>query len=241
MRDNPVLDHKRGHSLFAHTLIRIKSLDESKAVLRVDVDSNGRIVARLKFLERGDFGTIVANDAVFTASYLAESSFRGTSLVGADLSRCNLNDCDFSLADLRNANLSRADVRGARFNGAALEGSDFENALADQSTQFDAGNEPDRMWKLAPNQMFEDLDLGGRFISQANLRCCTFRSCSLVGTTFNECDLSGSVFHSVDISNAHFVSSQLTGVRFHNMDMSECTFEECSGAPIAGHHEGAPE
>ncbi len=75
--------------------------------------------------------------------------FTSANLKEADLSNADLRDCDFRSANLNEANLVKADLRGADLRGAimgeaVLTGANLRGAIADQSTIFPPGFDPEK-------------------------------------------------------------------------------------------------
>jgi uncharacterized protein YjbI with pentapeptide repeats len=92
--------------------------------------------------------------AVFWTARLFGADLRAADLTGADFTGARLNDARFGLADLRSADFTTADVRG----------STFADAVADDTTIWPGGFDPqqagvlpaDKAPPLRPQSCSED-------------------------------------------------------------------------------------
>lgn len=154
-----------------------------------------------------------------TKKVIADVTWMGESVDGAEFDECVFDHCTFSgstfkhgrflscrfvRCDLSNLTVTATRFRDARFESTKLIGVDW--------TRADAMAEPHTNTSLSFTDCVLDLS---NFVG-LNLRAATFERCHAIETDFAEADLRDAVFRRTDLS----------GARFHNSNLERADFRD---------------
>ena len=156
-------------------------------------------------------------------------TFSVTSLVRANMIRCDLQKAFIWQTDMCDANFSQVDISHALIyqtkmerilmNGVSGESASIIDCLGQGATFSDFHQQGFSMVE----SRFRQCSFKGAILDQALFRVCfleksEFREASLQGTWFWNCVLRGTDFSGADLRNANFEDSDLTEAQFQDAD-----------------------
>ncbi|MBW4512454.1 MAG: pentapeptide repeat-containing protein [Scytonematopsis contorta HA4267-MV1] len=168
------------------------------------------------------FGFYIGNDAVSESSkhkmtrYVAVDSItaRGTKFYGANLTNTDFTEASLKSTDLRKATLNRACFfKVKQINYARVEGTYLENAKVRKLVITKTGN----------GENFDELDLHGVNLKDANLEYATFISTNLSFATLENANLSGTKLGQAQLYKTCLKEACLTGAYIENWGISTDT------------------
>ncbi len=173
-------------------------------------------------------------------SNLNNANLSYTNLQGADLNYTSLRNVDLSEANLRGSDLSQADLTGANLSGtdlreSNLRGVDFHFSSINNKTNLD---EKWRTVWLIINESYEQRDLSGIDLHDANLSFANLEKANLSETDLGDADLfkadlreanlRGSNLSGASLIKASLVSTNLSGADLSGANLSEAHIIEAN-------------
>lgn len=141
-------------------------------------------------------GGMLAPECSFKGASLVKADMKGVNLFKGDLSRCDLHYADFYGCGLRGVNFSQANISKANFKVAALLYCDFTEVVALETNFLNAR------------------------VSDSNFKGANLKGSILKGATVSRCELGGANFTEVFARGATFDENKGTKrAKWHNADL----------------------